>query len=441
MFKKVLLGIACVCLPMISIASTHHHKHYKRHYKHHRKHHAVRVVRLPYNAASLAVANNQLSVGNQDIQHFESNYLNLMRRWRVPGSSVAVMKDGHLLYAQGFGYADVSTQQSVTPASLFRIASISKAITAIATLQLVEAHKVSLDDKLPEILNDMSPLGNTNLNPAMNNISLRHLLTMSAGMDRGVNSNSYDPMFGPWPSSVTARLGETPASCEQMVAMHLGMHLAFKPGTQYAYSNLTYCTLGLVIDKVTGNNYDPQNYYNYVYSHILTPLGISDMRLAHTALSAHYPNEVHYYPYFSQSSERLALAKLPYSNTNLLENNYADGGWLATATDLVKIGDAFASYKLVSKSAVDTMLSPPAYLQYSDRAGDKYFGMGWSVHWVRNTLSWEKTGSFTGTNGFLLHTTNGYTYAILFNTRPDMTKSLHQQVKQLLFKTQFEATV
>jgi len=71
-----------------------------------------------------------------------------MQQWGIPGASVAIAKDGKLIYARGFGFADVKSAEVVQPYHRFRIASISKPLTATAIFKLIEQHKISLNDKV-----------------------------------------------------------------------------------------------------------------------------------------------------------------------------------------------------------------------------------------------------------------------------------------------------
>ena len=88
-----------------------------------------------------------VSTGRQfaELKPFDELMEGFVRDNELPGAALAVAKDGRLVYARGFGYADVEKKQSVQPESLFRIASISKPFTAVATLQLVEQGRLALD--------------------------------------------------------------------------------------------------------------------------------------------------------------------------------------------------------------------------------------------------------------------------------------------------------
>ncbi|MEJ1938507.1 serine hydrolase domain-containing protein, partial [Nostoc sp. NIES-2111] len=95
----------------------------------------------------------------------------LLAKYSIPGAAAALAKDGRLLYARGFGTADLASQEPVQPDSLFRIASLSKPITAIAVLQLVENSKISLDTRVLPFLGRTAAA-----DPRYADITVRHLL-------------------------------------------------------------------------------------------------------------------------------------------------------------------------------------------------------------------------------------------------------------------------
>ena len=123
---------------------------------------------------------------------FEGLIPELLEKWEVPGESVAIAKDGRLLLARGYGLADVAEIDPVKPDSLFRIASISKPITAVAILQLVEEGVLELEDKVFEILGEFQPPEGATKDPRLEEITVLHLLQHTGGWDR---DQSYDPMW------------------------------------------------------------------------------------------------------------------------------------------------------------------------------------------------------------------------------------------------------
>src|SRR6188472_4201178 len=101
---------------------------------------------------------------------------NLMRKYSIPGGAVAVLRDGKLIYARGFGYADVASGTPVQPDALFRIASMSKPITGVAIMKLVEEGKLQLDDRVAPFIAHLTPAPGATVDPRWDEITIRQLL-------------------------------------------------------------------------------------------------------------------------------------------------------------------------------------------------------------------------------------------------------------------------
>jgi N-acyl-D-amino-acid deacylase len=129
----------------------------------------------------------------------------IMTRWAIPGGALGIVKDGRLVYARGFGYADVEAQQVATPSSLFRIASVTKPVTKAAILELVAQGRFSLDAPAFALLPHLTPLPGAKVDPRLATVTVRHLLDHAGGFDRAM---SFDPMFRP--TEIAAATG-TPA--------------------------------------------------------------------------------------------------------------------------------------------------------------------------------------------------------------------------------------
>jgi len=97
----------------------------------------------------------------------------LMRKYAIPGGAVAVLRDGKLIYARGFGYADVENKTPVQPDALFRIASVSKPITAVAIMKLVEEGKLSLDDRVAPFIAYLTPAAGAAVDPRWDQITIQ----------------------------------------------------------------------------------------------------------------------------------------------------------------------------------------------------------------------------------------------------------------------------
>src|SRR5690606_23125960 len=134
---------------------------------------------------------------------------------QIPGASLAIAREGRLAYARGFGYADVESQAPVRPASRFRIASVSKPITAVGVLKLCGQGSLKLAARVLSILslNDYEPLFEEGggFDPRHEEITIRQLLQHRAGWDRG---ETFDPMFAS--VRIAAAAGASPPASQEM---------------------------------------------------------------------------------------------------------------------------------------------------------------------------------------------------------------------------------
>jgi N-acyl-D-amino-acid deacylase len=344
---------------------------------------------------------------------------NLIRHHRIPGASLAISHRGQLAYARGYGYADVGTRQAVQPSSLFRIASISKPITAVAILQLFDQGKLSPEDKVFEILEHEPHLEDgVEFDERQRDITIRHLLGHRGGWDR---DKSFDGMFRS--VEFAKALGvDPPAGPETVIRVMLGKTLDFDPGHRYAYSNYGYCLLGRVIEKLSG-----QSYEEYAKTKVLAPIGITSMRIGATRLPGQVEDEVRYYdPNLGSSvfSENLGESVPSAYGAWYLEAMDSHGAWLASATDLVRFACAFdsaADCPLLSAESVEQMFERPDGLAGHDENGEpksKYYGLGWSVQIGDDgELIAGHGGSLPGTNTQLVRHGGQRNFAILFNSR------------------------
>jgi len=221
-----------------------------------------------------------------EIEKMDRIISTFQKKWGIKGISVAVTKDGRLVYAKGFGYADEKNGELVDAHNQFRLASVSKLVTAIAIMQLNEQERFDLDDPVfgPDgILNDS--IYRNYSDPDVEDITVRHLLTHTSGWSR----KSGDPMFQP---HLIARKMKTglPVTNETTIQYVLKRKLNSTPGSKYSYSNVGYVILGKVIEKVTKMAYE-----DYVKLNILYPLNIWDMKLGSSFYEDKTINEVSYY--------------------------------------------------------------------------------------------------------------------------------------------------
>lgn len=353
------------------------------------------------------------------LESFDRLLRDFVVRHDIPGAALAVTDQGRLVFARGYGWADAEKKELVQPDSLFRIASISKPITALAVLLLAKEGKLRLDDRLVDVLPvSKRAEGGSPPDPRFGEITLRQLLQHRGGWDRDV---SFDPMFRA--VEFANELGvEPPASARDVIRCMLHRPLDFSPGDRYAYSNFGYCLLGRVIEKVTGDGYEA-----WVRGHVLEPLGIRSMRLGHTRIDSRAPGEVCYFhPGHGESCFARDLGRevaYPYGAFNL-EAMDAHGGWIASAIDIVRFARALDEKNpqpLIDAEGREQAFARPPGAAGHERDGspkDVWYGLGWLVRDVggghRNT--WH-TGSLPGTATLLVRRFDGRSWAVLFNTR------------------------
>lgn len=181
-----------------------------------------------------------------------------------PGLAYGVVVDGKLIYAGSTGYTDVAKKTAATPKSLFRIASMTKSLTAMAILQLRDQGKLRLDDPAQQYIPELRQL--TYLTADAPLITIRNLMTHSAGF----------PEDNPWGDR---QLADSDADLTNLIKG--GLSNANTPGVAYEYSNLGFAMLGHIITKVSGKPYQ-----QYITESILKPLGMNQTVWEYTSIPA-----------------------------------------------------------------------------------------------------------------------------------------------------------
>jgi CubicO group peptidase (beta-lactamase class C family) len=326
-----------------------------------------------------------------------------IHKWSIAGASVAVSKDGKLVYAKGFGLADTASKTEAQPYSLFRIASISKLVTATGIMKLCEEGKLSLDDKVfgPDgILND--PYFNDPKDNRVYSITVAQLLAHEAGWTQRYGDQMFMSVL------IAEKMGvKPPVDTKTIVRFALNKRLHYTPGMGRAYSNLGYSILGLVIEKVSGMPYE-----NYCRQAILEPLGIYDMTIAGNLPSDKAPFEVSYY-----ETSNVVLKPSIYGTGEMVTPSYGGndirslggaGAWLATAPDLMRLLLAVDGFKTRTDILNDESI------QFMTDNSNGFAPVGWKTTVVDGT--WWRTGSFPGSAGMMKRQPDGTSWVVLFNS-------------------------
>lgn len=278
-----------------------------------------------------------------------------LRDQKIPGVAIAVVRNGELIKAQGYGLANVELNVPVTPETIFQSGSVGKQFTATLAMMLVEEGKLSLDDPLSKYIADAPPI--------WQGITLRHLLTHTSGLSNDIYNR------------INMRQDYTE---DELVKEIAAMPLDFPPGEQWNYSNPGYVMMGIIIHKATGKFYG-----DLLREKIFTPLGMTTARIIDEADII--PNRAAGY--------RLVDGELKNQEwVSPKLNTTADGALYLTALDMAKWAAGLDSGKLLSRASFDQMWTP---VKLKDGKVEQY-GFGWAFGEVRGHRIIEHGGGWQG---------------------------------------------
>jgi N-acyl-D-amino-acid deacylase len=309
----------------------------------------------------------------------------LIARFHIAGASLGIFYRGKRVLSRGYGLADVARRRPVEPSTYFSTASVSKPITGVGILKLVEQGKLSLDTRVMSLLGDLHPLPGQRLaHPRFRKITVHHLLFHGGGF----------PHDARLPGKVNPEDG---TESEEQVPLQyrwlLGQPLKFDPGTQHAYSNAGFVVLRLVVERVAG-----QEYESFIKQHVLKPMGITRMRLEEPG--NYRPDETHRYKVGGRQPAVRNVAN-----------------WLATGTSLARFAAAVAGSggpPFLGEKVTALMLESPPSLHL--RPGP-HVGLGWdTVQQTPRGYRFSKNGGKPGVQAWLEHLPSGIDFAFLFNT-------------------------
>jgi CubicO group peptidase (beta-lactamase class C family) len=260
-----------------------------------------------------------------------------MRRARIPGMAVAVVKDARVVLAQGYGLANVEQDAPVTGKTVFQSGSMGKQFLATAVVLLAEDGRLSLDDPLAKFF-PAAP-------ESWKRITVRHLLSHTSGMQD-------------YPDDYDLRRDYTE---DEQLAMVQRTPLASAPGVRWSYSNLGYVTLGVLVHRVTGKFYG-----DFLAERIFTPLGMTRSRVI---------SEADIVPHRA-AGYRIAGGELKNQEwVSPSVNTTGDGSLYLTLDDLLKWEGGLDAGRPLGKPVLERMWTP-AVLNDGTRAR---YGFGWFV--------------------------------------------------------------
>jgi len=298
--------------------------------------------------------------------------------------AVLVARDGKVLLQGAWGRADRTAGTANTPATRFRIGSMNKMFTAVAILQLVEAHKLALDDPIGR------HLPNYPNKQMATNVTVRHLLTHTGGTG---------DIFGPTFDQHRLQLREH----RDYLKMYGSRGLTQEPGARFEYSNYGFVLLGALIEQVSG-----MSYYDYVDEHVFRPAGMTST--GSLPESTPVPDRAVGY----MRASRTGGAWMPNTDTLPWRGTAAGGGY-STVGDLLRFAQALRAGRLISK----------ATLAEATRPHQQQYGYGFGVQGEGRLRSYGHGGGAPGMNGELwVFPRLGYVVVSLSNLDPPAASEL-----------------
>jgi len=295
------------------------------------------------------------------IKVFEAFVQEHMSLDQVPALSAGFVKDGHV-WAKGFGYSDLENSVPARADNSYRLASISKTITALAVLQLVEQGKIDLDQEIQAYV----PYFPKKKWP----VTVRHLLGHLGGISHYRDFNAEGHI-------------KVPKNTKESIAIFQDFDLVVQPGTRYLYSSYGYNLLGAATEGASGLPYGV-----YITENILKPLGMGNTRLDSPVDII--PHRVRGY--------RLIRGRLVNSEYVDISSRFAAGGIRSTILDLLRYSLGIMDEKLLKKETWRQMFTPMTL----KNSHFTHYGMGWDVRPLNGHYQIAHGGSQAETRTYLM---------------------------------------
>ncbi len=359
------------------------------------------LILAPQSALSLPLSGTPVA----QLTAFDDTMVAFMEARGIDSGLLGVMKDGVVVLERGYGWKNAANTQPLPADAMMRIASVTKPITAAAIRRLVDAEVISLDDHL---FNLGQPGGGLlNITPFLSlgdarlaDITVQHCLDHKGGWDRSI----VDDLTYMEVEIATAMRIPSPPGRQNTASWILGEPLQHDPGAVYAYSNIGYMMLGLVIEE-----YSNTNYMDFVHQEVFGTLDVNvgDIELGRTFAVDQNPREPWYQ--YSWSCQNV------FSPSESVNCPY--GGWDHEAR--------VSQGRVISSTRPLLHFLETFYINGTDigapRTGEE------ATSWRRN-----HTGSLSGTSALARQRGDGVNYVVLFNERSSGGASYSSEIRTLL---------
>jgi len=350
------------------------------------------------------ILTNELS-DTSDLAPMDKSMERFMRQWNIQGMSLSIMRNDSLLYSKGYGWADEEKDELMTPGTILRMASASKLLTAAGIMVLKERGLLSLDDK---VFGDEGILCDSVYTSVIKDknyyrITVEQLLRHKAGF----TTNAGDPMFTTRDIIRVNKLDGAPDH-ETLLKIVLPRRLGYVPGTSQSYSNFGFLLLSMIIEKVTGEDYE-----SWMQENVLRPAGCYDMHIAENYYDLKRPNETRYH---MQSNDTMVQE---YNNSgdsvvrcyggNDIKALAGAGAWVASTAELARF---VAS--IDGRPEVPDIISAQSVAEMVEYFDKETFSLGWND--TAPESGWTRTGTFSGTSALIKYFPDGECWVLITNT-------------------------
>jgi len=327
-------------------------------------------------------------------------------KFRIPGISVAIAQRGKLVYSQGFGYRDQERQLAATPETRYRLASISKSVTSVVAMTLVERGDLNLDQKLHHYL-PKYPRGGKE-------IKLTHLLSHQSGI------RHYKPGD---PDS------RKYVFCRDAMTFFQNDPLKFQPGKQFLYSTHAYTVLGAALESAAKKSFRQLVLDEITTKHNLPTLRPEDRSQADPERATLYKNIA---PQNGPNDTKPNIKNVPAEPDNI-SWKCPGGGLESTAPDLCRFGIKLLDGSLLQKTSTKQLWTP----RKLNNGKVTSYGLGWRIDSTNNHRYVAHSGSQLGARSYLrIYPEQGIVLAILSNCRSHQPQDLGESLSQIILKKQ-----
>ncbi|MBL8269077.1 serine hydrolase domain-containing protein, partial [Steroidobacter sp.] len=334
----------------------------------------------------------EASAGTVVDSAIERDIHQLLASQKFPGFAIAVSRAGKLVWSQGFGYANLELKTPVSPRTKFRIASISKPITATCAAKLYESGRLNLDAPVRDYVPSFPDKGEP--------ITVRQLAYNRSGIEHYRDQDMINTVHYADMTAALAKFKDRP--------------LLSRPGERYLYSSFGYNLIGAVIEGVSG-----KPFISYMRECVFEPLGLKD------TVPDQYADIIEHRTAFYEIDRQGVVRNAPAVDNSDL---WPAGGYLSTAEDLVHFADRVVLGDFLKPATREFMLTPSA----QNRAEGGSYAFGWSSQVRDGVKVVGHTGSHYGAETRLdVYLDSKLSVALLANLSSEGDSDAAQRLKEL----------